>query len=125
MLGWWIGTRPLTVATVVRKRVNRRDQATKAHLAVAAPIECLNYGTSKNGDIKELWRDAGRTFRIAHMYNVMARVKHAILAHVVLVGAPEGDVRRRRKGDEQVKEEVYLAPLGLKTLHIGQTLVVT
>lgn len=79
----------------------------------------------KKGDIRELWRDGGRTFRIAHMYNVMARVKRAILAHVVLVGAPERDVRRRRKGDEQITEEVYLAPLGLKTLHIGQTLVVT
>ena len=66
-----------------------------------------------------------RTLRIAHMYNVMARVKHAILAHIVLVGAPDGDVRRRRKGDEQAKEGVYLAPLGLKTLHIGQTLVAT
>jgi len=65
-----------------------------------------------------------RTFGIAHMYNVMARVKHAILAHIMLVGAPEGDLRRRRKGDEQAKE-VYLAPLGLKTLHIGQTLVAT
>lgn len=128
LLGWRIGTRPLMVATVVRERVNRRDQATKAHLAVAAPIKCLNYGTrggSKNiregiMEVEGRWR----TFGIAHMYNVMARVKHAILAHIMLVGAPEGDLRRRRKGDEQAKE-VYLAPLGLKTLHIGQTLVAT
>lgn len=75
----------------------------------------------KRGD-KGIVEGRWRTFRIAHMYNVMARVKQGILAHIVLVRAPEGDVRRRRKDDEEAK---YLAPLGLKTLHIGQTLVVT
>ena len=110
---------------MVRKRVDRRDQVTKAHLAVATPIECLNYGTrggSKKRGHKGILEGRWRTFRIAHMYNVMARVKHGILTHIMLVGAPEGDVRRRQKGDE---EEGYLAPLGLKTLHIGQTLVAT
>lgn len=33
------------------------------------------------------------TFGISHVHNVMARVKHRILAHVMLVGAPEGEVR--------------------------------
>jgi len=59
------------------------------------------------------------------MYDIMARVKSAILADVVLVRTPEREVRGRGTGDEQGREAVYLAPLGLKTLHIGQTLVVT
>jgi hypothetical protein len=64
------------------------------------------------------------TFGIAHMHDVMARVKRITLAHIVLVGTPEGKVRPRRRTDEE-GVAVYLAPLGLKTLHIGQTLVVT
>lgn len=59
------------------------------------------------------------------MYDVVARVKGAILAHVVLVRTPEGEVRAVRRAGEQVGGAVYLAPLGLKTLHMGQTLVVT
>ena len=58
------------------------------------------------------------------MYNIMTGMKGTIIAHIVLVGAPEGKVRLRRKGDGGVGV-VYLAPLGLKTLHIGQTLVAT
>jgi len=58
------------------------------------------------------------------MYNIVARMKGIILADIVLVGTPEGKVRLRRKGDGG-GVGVYLAALGLKTLHIGQTLVVT
>jgi hypothetical protein len=57
------------------------------------------------------------------MHDIVARVKRTVLAHIMLVGTPEGEVRPRRRADEEVA--VYLAPLGLKTLHIGQTLVVT
>jgi len=56
------------------------------------------------------------------MYDVVAWVKRAILAYIVLVRAPEGEMRRRRKGKEQAIGG-YL--LGLKNLHIGQTLVAT
>jgi hypothetical protein len=31
------------------------------------------------------------------MYDIMARMKGAILAHIVLVGTPDGKVRLRRK----------------------------
>jgi hypothetical protein len=55
------------------------------------------------------------------MYNIMARMKGTILADIVLVGTPRGKVRGRGKTDGVE----YLAPLGLKTLHIGQTLVAT
>jgi hypothetical protein len=58
------------------------------------------------------------------MYNIMARMKGAILAHIVLVGTPEGKVRPRQTTDKG-GVGVYLAALGLKTLHIGHTLVVT
>ena len=70
------------------------------------------------------YRGRWRTFGVAHMYNVVARMKGTILAHIVLVGTPKGKVRRRRR---LIKEGVgvYLAALGLKTLHIGHTLVVT
>jgi hypothetical protein len=34
------------------------------------------------------------------MYNIVARMKGTILAHIVLVGTPEGKVRPRRKADE-------------------------
>jgi hypothetical protein len=59
------------------------------------------------------------------MYNIMARMKGTILANIVLVGTPEGKVRPQRTADEGGGGSVYLALLGLKTLHIGQTLVAT
>jgi hypothetical protein len=31
------------------------------------------------------------------MYNIVARMKGTVLAHIVLVGTPEGKVRPRRK----------------------------
>ncbi len=34
------------------------------------------------------------------MYNIMARVKRTVLAHIVLVGTPEGKVRRGRSADD-------------------------
>ena len=58
------------------------------------------------------------------MYYFVAWVKRAILAYIVLVRAPEGEMRGRRKEDKQAVGG-YLAPLGLKNLHIGQTLVAT
>lgn len=67
------------------------------------------------------YRGRWGTFGVAHMYNIVARMKGTILAHIVLVGTPGGKVRLRRKGGVGV----YLAALGLKTLHIGQTLVAT
>jgi hypothetical protein len=59
------------------------------------------------------------------VYDIVSRVKCTILAHIMLVGTPEDKVRPRRRADEEGGVAVYLAPLGLKTLHIGQTLVVT
>jgi hypothetical protein len=58
------------------------------------------------------------------MYDFVAWVKCTILAYLVLVRAPEGEMRGRGTGDEQAIGG-YLAPLGLKNLHMGQTLVAT
>ena len=58
------------------------------------------------------------------MYDIVARVKRTVLAYIVLVGTPEGKERSGRKADEG-GVGMCLAPLGLKTLHIGQTLVAT
>jgi hypothetical protein len=41
--------------------------------------------------------DAGNTFGVAHMYNIMARMKGTVLANIVLMGTPEGAVRPRMK----------------------------
>lgn len=43
------------------------------------------------------YRGRWGTFGIAHMYNIMARMKGTILAHIVLVGTPKGKVRPRRE----------------------------
>jgi hypothetical protein len=45
------------------------------------------------------YRGRWGTFGVAHMHNIMARMKGTILAHIVLVGTPEGKVRTGRKVD--------------------------
>jgi len=80
----------------------KTDEPRKTHLAVPASIEGLNYDTRwgvKNGT-RRLSRMLG-TFGIAHMHDIVARVKRTILAHIVLVGTPEGKVRPRRRADEE------------------------
>jgi hypothetical protein len=43
------------------------------------------------------------TFSIAHMYDVVAWVKHAVLADIIFVRTSEGRVGQRGRVDKQVK----------------------
>jgi len=86
-------------------------RATKAHLAVAASIKGLNYEREqgvKNGGDEASIEGCWGTFGIAHMDDVVARVKRAILAHIVLVGTPAGEVRLRQRGGEEAKRRYTL-----------------